>query len=591
MTDEGPKGFLGNKWVAVEIVRKGWNGQIYLLDPKALDPKTGKSVALIDPITIASVYEQTHLPQDIKKLNLSIPLLQSEFKLTRMGDCFRGTSVTGNYQAKACLKQKEVISLDITENNKPVFRLAAAPFFKPSLPQTEGRPLTLQQAIDIALATNPSSHSELERKFQSKTMSYQSAARLAPSFRFSTLVSLGLNPINPINYVLAASYLAPFLSLGNWMSYSRSNITSQVADLSYIIVQANLASQIESLVYSYRRDVLLIKEFKDFQTRIEKLKIQIDLIQKREKQDGKTYIPSGLIDSLDTITYSIQSFEISSPLAEDKIALARALGIHDLEIIRNIQIVHENLPIQDAFDEHGNVKILNKNQISSKALTVSLEFMERLQAKYAVEEAQLRKTENDFAFIDLAGLTNGSTGFDLIWQGKLDQSKINEVRANEMTVHDQIMEGAKRMAEAYNSSLEAYKNARYLMKTNRKRLDNLLAPLENFNPDPHLPIELLPSPFNLGAAFHEFINSFIAKKTYHAAFRIARATKDRMLLEGYYSVLRNNPQSSSEDSSDPTHSKTSEPWVSDVKDDSVTDNVQLEDEGDTYSLYHLATEK
>ena len=210
-TGKGLKGFYGTKFVAVKIDREGWDGTIRVEDPKSGEP-------VMETITLLSLFKETLYPGDIGKIQINMPSLKDHFELKRKGRCFDGNSLSGAYKATACLKHYQDIEIDITETNQAtgkdqsVYHLSAAPFSKPTLPPPSQGPMTLKQAIDIALATNPASARELQNKFQAKNQALASALGMTPSANIGTAINILSNGALSLSVTLlpSAAWLLSF---------------------------------------------------------------------------------------------------------------------------------------------------------------------------------------------------------------------------------------------------------------------------------------------------------------------------------------------------------------------------------------------
>ena len=360
-------------------------------------------------------------------------------------------------------------------------------------------------------------------------------------------------------------------------------IASKVADINYIVVQANLATLVETLVYSYRRDIVLNSDYNAFLKRAKDLLTKVEEMKKQGEHDGKEYVVKNTDKTISIIIDDIQDIINQNSLPTDKSALARALGIHDLEIIRDIKIMHEDLPIEKAYDEKGNSKKLNKNIVAGEAATQSRNRMEILQTKYAIEEAKLARRARFFQFLDPIGNPAEGLGLKLIWESRMDKAAIRAGRFNTMDLENQVRQGAEDTVENYNDALDGYKVTLDSMADRKVLLDDLLSPIENFpQKDPKTGATIpFTSRGSLVPVFEDFVGIVTRLRAYHAAFRIARATLDRMQLQGYYSevdkILRDN---------NPPITPPS-PSESDCEDDKIVDDNIIDGEADAYEIYSL----
>jgi hypothetical protein len=572
---QAPLAFYGTKLAAISIHRKGWNGTIEITDP-------AKNTPLMENISMT----QALSPQGFHlfQMKMKIAGLDTQLNLRKAGvlhnrDCLKGHSSDGLYKAFVCMKKHELLKFDIHySDGSPLMQLNAAPFFKPHLP-SHG-PLTLAQVIQIAKETSPASHQEFLQKRAAKLQVDIDWLRMLPRLNVPALASLWLPlPTAAKNYAQQIGTLAPFLSITAWENLDQARRDSQIADVGFKIFQANLVNQVEQSVYNYRKDITLMYDFRELLGWIKEAQNQMTKIQEIAQADSKfSHIDPAVIADLNQTLQVVRHLVVDNipmnPIDEDKAALAQTLGIHDLELLRDLKIEKE-LPIE-------NATRLDVEEEAAEAARISLKYMERYQARLATHAARANQIGHPFSLFDVAGSPTDGSGLNLIPEFQLDQTMVKMSQVNELLVADQLRFVVINAAFNNNSALKAYRNVHNGKLELHTTIYNLLRPVLEFDFDQP---ELAATSFNAikGSTIERFVKDYIPfiseSGGYQLAYRLARATLNRAKLTDVYEQFL--PEK------DRPHPPTPHPEYSTPSDDAIADKEPLDTRPQKFECYRI----
>ncbi len=570
------RAFKGTKWVAVDVTRSGRMGTIEIRSPKG-----NENELLMEPIEITK--------SGVRGIHLSMPSIRGEFDLKKDGECYgghtkrkRGKKEINEYHVTACLNLEE--SIEITVSNPVtgslIFELFADPYSQTTAPQG---PLDIKKAVDIALATNPASQAEFERKMQAKYNSLSSWLRATtPQISLPSQIGMALESLNPLGYIQAIGNLAPFLSMGLWINAFEARLQNKVAYYSFKIAQADLATLVEGLVYAYRHDLAIWSKFNKLLEESKIIRAKVEEIERQGEIDHQDYITKGSSVTMDTMVKGIEVAlgDMKSLIAADKYALLRALGIHDIEHIRNIKIGCEENSIETA-------QPLLEGPTVNQAKQVSLE---RKQKVFAIEISEVEKKALFLRLIDPVGDPSKGLGIQTIWDNLGNISKIKELRFEMKDLNNRIEQGVRLSVAQYNTNLDNYKIAKKIVEANDQITDRVLDMIKSF--DPKTFTNTITAEFDIFGVFQADMAAIIQLKNYLVGFRIARATLDRMLLKGYYSEVEKDSNGRGLVPPSPIDSPvgivpTPHSPICSPEDDDIEDTTKIEGEEDQYILYRI----
>ncbi len=449
-----------------------------------------------------------------KKFYLSISSISPELvemNLERKSlGCYSSSS---NPIIQVCLKEGRFLVQVGYKNSVPFFNLSGDRFAKetPFFMEEPVR-ITLSDAIAHALKQNFDSRIQFEHTLQARLAAKTAFLNLAPHLNLANL--LANFPLTVFSALAVVGDICPFLLPNRWFMAKEAGQLFQAEKYGEILMQADLAAQVEGLGYVLQRDIEI---FHFTEVMAERIKDARDKIFNLE---NKNQFPLGSTDHLNSYSneLDLEIHSLEEIIQLDKRALAQALGHHNPDTIEEIYFEPEALPLEQAVD-------LDPRELGEIALQRSFELQ---QINALIVYSEYKKKEVYFSWLDPTTDPTIELGINLGAVVAAGNSRINELKIKREQLQSILLQKMSNAVFQYNHALEDHvltKKGMLIQERREKRVLSLIFPNSNLNP---LDVELV---------YQEYIRNWVEEKSAEASFRIARSNIDRMLLQGYYISL------------------------------------------------------
>jgi len=386
--------------------------------------------------------------------------------------------------------------------------------------------LTLNEAVQIALKKNFASRIEYRQMMQAQKRISESYLNLLPSARFFSAVCLTgfVLTLNPFSLIYGIGDVAPFLFPTRWFNAVQAKYQAIVAQDSYRIMQANLAHEVEGMVYKtvlYREQVAIYNQVMEM---VSRLREPITVLLEKYRMDKYAD------ETLEMLTYQLESGRgtAQSNLKSVLQGLSGTLGYLNLNAITDIRMEESDLP-------KAPTRALNSQLLGRLSRNRSLEAR---QIQILRKAAKLEKTAMYFQWLDPGGDPSMGFGFNLIPQNKIANESIAILMDQENECLQKATQSGVRSAEAFNSLLIAYQQSLLFANRQKKRLNHLLDDLKDLGSN-EVPVSFSQGVRSgeISAIVQDYLTAALAVPDIMAQLRIVQSKIERHLLVGYFSVL------------------------------------------------------
>ncbi len=418
-------------------------------------------------------------------------------------------------QMKVCINENQFRLEAYTAHNVSLYSLSGD-LFPTDDPITYEVPenYTLQEAITRALKRNFDSQIELEHVIQVKKTARAAYLNLLPHISLKS--ALMVASLSPLAVPIAIFDLAPFLLPNRWLLAKKLSLQGKAQSDAFNIIQADIATDLESTAYTYLHHSQALKI-------LEESILKLDDIE-------SYFPPSTNDDTLDRwsayrheLSLNADQFKLSTQL--DRSVLAQILSINNPEGIKKLIIEEPSIPIH-------NLDQLNYRDVGTLSVARSLEIK---QINNLIQAAKYQKNSVLFNWMDHGGDAQYNLGFNLIEQFQVSQSQIAELEIKKNKIQNLIITKSYTETESYNFSIERYKKSKDLMIIRERILKRTFEKLV------HCSNENQPSCVNIDSIIKDYqhmIDSQLETEGYLMNFKIHRSRINRILLTGFYDILR-----------------------------------------------------
>ncbi len=298
-----------------------------------------------------------------------------------------------------------------------------------------------------------------------------------------------------VSVIATLQGLTPFLLPNWWLDAKISSLQTKVTQDSLSIMQADLASTIEQLFYAYERDSKVLCAYQ---------KVSTNTLNFSEIQNWIQPLQSNL----------------EQVLKRDRYAISLALGKHNPEAVAAISLDGEVESLQQAMP-------ISEKALADRARRRSFELD---QLDYLIQISKIKTLELYFTWLDPSGDQRVGLGFNLIGQTRGARSQTEELKIQKEQTEAVIYKNAYLISLEYNTALNLSKNFK-----SQEQIESTWQKIEQ---------DLKPGKAQesaLADSFKALVQSYLSDVTQYetqlAAFRVARAKKDRLLLEGHFEDL------------------------------------------------------
>jgi hypothetical protein len=444
---------------------------------------------------------------NIKKHKFDIHIngiLNKTVHLKKSGNCYLGES---EYSTSFCMNKKSFLFSVSEKDGRDVFQLSADQFLiEKKVDFEDPKTFTFSEAVKTALNRNFDSRLEFERTIQAKQKVYASYLSLLPRFNFGTAAFNVTNSYSlSVPFVALASIgdFAPFLLPNRWLQAISGDYLGKSQKIALKLMQANLANQIEGLVYLYERDGKLVE-------------LSRGVLELLNSFKGTSIDQTGLSHLIQQ--EEIQLVKTETVLKTDRYVLSQSLGFHNPEAVLDITFNKEAPTIESA-------EYLESDALARLALNRSFELK---QVDYMIKSSRYEKHQLWFSWIDPQTDPTKNLGFALIPLFKLESSKIRELQIQREQLQSVIVSKTYEAVAAYNEALVLYPKVKQLFEVASDGLNHLAQ-----NAQKHEAVEL----DTLEKGIEQYVKQYVEFHSVLSSFKISRSKIDRLRLQGYYLEL------------------------------------------------------
>lgn len=505
-----------------EVVRNGhYEGSLFQLENKKAEilpvridvSYPNKNAAKVE---VENAHGQPVAILDLKKARkkvIDVNLLFSEsnkqmsFRLKSSKGCYVQED---SYHIEFCIDLNNFILTVNSDSGLPVLTLSGTRFDSEEKFEIESpHRLTLSEAIEIALEKNFESKLEYHKYKQAKYSALGAFLSLTPRLNLGSVIwGVGSDLASlPVALIAGIGDFAPFLLPNRWIqAFSARHM--RLAELTTLnLMRANLASQVEGLVYIYEQER-------------RKLEIYSEMMSLLKTGFETTEFNSELELMMDAFALKIINLEEAVRAAKSSVAMT--LGYHNPNAI-------EELDFNDELRSISNSAILDLE--SSRAMALSRSF-ELRQLDFVAKATKLNNIANWFTLFDPQGIPDYSLGPGSIVYQIAANAKIKELSTQRELIQTTIFHQAAANIAGYNNAIRAYPFAlklrlhaeNQLQMTFKKSKQNSTLKFEDFEKQ-----------------VEKYISARLEELEIITNFRISRSKVDRMLLQEYY--LKTLPRS------------------------------------------------
>jgi hypothetical protein len=411
-----------------------------------------------------------------------------------------------------CFKSHQFLLQILDQQKLPILQISGNAFGNVE-PLTLEAPVTLKlsDAVQLALTQNFDSRIEYEHVVQAGFAAKAAYLQLVP--HLSSNLIWNASP-NYITFIATLQALAPFLLPTYWFDARSAGLSRDVEDIAQILMQANLATSIEELTYSLLRDQEIVAQHHAFAE-------ELNQFQEKIRRTNLPAATSQLLMEFSATTLEAATSDqgdLEKLIRQDRFSIAQTMGYHSLEAVAGMTLDRELVPAEQATYE-------DPIALGNLAMQRSFE-LEQLKALKRI--AALKRLQNLFAWLDPTSDPKQSLGLNTFPQQKSITSQVKEIGIREEQEQTLAHQRGYQLALDYNEALTTYHSIRKDLAKNTLNLDLLLLRAqsgENFDLA------------DLKAQGLKHLATQVATESTLANYRIARAKKDRLLLQGYYLLL------------------------------------------------------
>jgi len=435
--------------------------------------------------------------------------------------CYGGTQ---HFQIEVCYSHEE-FTLAVSQVTPSKLLLSLHGERTPGEPQFQIDPpatFTLDEAVALAFNKNFDSKMEYQRVGQAKRAARAAYLNLLPHVNYRQMATL-IVP-NPFMMAVFVGSFMPFLLPNRWMLAREAMYQSKAEEITYKLMNAALAVQIEDLGYLLIRDQNMYEVYASTLGRIEEFQKQFANNEVFKEISRELRSVSNLI--------KIDQIKLANTIKSEKRDLSQALGFENPNDQIQLTLDQEVTPIHLAGE-------LDDKDIVPAALDQA-QLLEFRQIDYLVDVARLQKKELIFDMFDGESDAKLGLGFALPEQVKLNTLKIEEIEIRKKKIENQIKRSAEDLVSDYNLRIKTLPLLREELNVELAKKEELYqhlsAILQSSSGVQNIPDITFKIYLHLGrvATLEELISGF----------RISRSKLHRMLGVGYYAKL------SAEDRSD-----------------------------------------
>jgi hypothetical protein len=425
---------------------------------------------------------------------------QMSFQLSPYRGCYVQNSA---YHVEMCVDLNHFNITVTFINGTPILTLSGSRFnpekeFEVELP----RKLTLSEAVEIALGKNFETNLEYHKYKQAKYTAIGAFLSLTPRISLGSIIwTVGSDIASlPVGLIAGIGDFAPFLLPNRWIQAFSARKMKEAEETTLSLMRANLASQVEGLVYLYEQENRMLQIYSEVTSHLKSNHVALELQPSMDSM-------------LDAMSLEIMNLEEAVRAAKASVALS--LGYHNPGAI-------EALEFDDDARSVANSKELSVEENRAIALTRSFELR---QIDFLKRSTKLANIANWFTLFDPQGSPDYALGAGGIALQIAGNSKLKEMMLQREFTQVTIFHQAEANIANYNKAIRAYPIAHRLKVRSEKQLHEMFKSLQK---NSGLSFEVVE------ALVEKYLTACQKELEIITNFRISRSKVDRMLLQELY---------------------------------------------------------
>jgi len=424
--------------------------------------------------------------------------------------CF---SSSGDPVIQICAKENRLAIQVSHKKAFPFFALTGDRFAKEvPFPLETPVEMTLSDAIAQALKGNFNSRIEFEHTLQARLTAKAAFLNLLPHLNLANLLTNF--PLSVYSVLAVVGDLCPFLLPNRWFMAKEAGQLFQAEKYAEILMQADLATQVEGLGYIFQRDLELFDFTRIMAGRVREVRDKVLALEDLEQ------FPLGSSDHLNAYAnvLDLDAYSLGEVVKVDKRALSQALGYHNPDAVEGILFNPEVLSLDQAIR-------LDDRQLGQIALERSFELQ---QVDALIVYSEYKKEEFYFSWLDPTTDPTIELGLALGDVVAVGQSRIEELKIKREQLQSILLQKMSGAVYQYNNAIEIYPQVTQGLEIQDRRIRRVLEQVV-----PHSNLNTL----DIQQIYQDYVVNWMRQQQAVVDFRIARSNIDRMLLQGYYSTI------------------------------------------------------
>ena len=472
---------------------------------------------------LSNSYQRVLILTEVRQesLNLDLPDgLSSEARLTKDGDCYASRLPM---QVRLCPTTQ---SLTIEVNGQTggaVYSLSLDRATENSHTTLEmPRSFTLIEAVNQAFAMEFNTRAEFQRVMQARHLAQNAYLNLLPHLSANSILAVA-TATDMIGLLGSIGDLAPFLLPSRWLQAKQAGVLSEAEQDAMVAMRADAGVQVEGLAYAYARDQKIARHFEEAQTRIGQI------IQTVQSGETAGRFPAGTADMLASVQISMEAdaAELDLSIREQRTFFAQALGLINPQAVTGLEVLEPATPVEQTKD-------LNEKDYQQAVLARSWELR---QMDFLIRAARLQEEGTLFSWMDPTGDPSLGLGLGLGEAVAVQSSKVAELLVSRQGLEAILLQKLSNTVAEYNDSMEDHERSTRNFEIQDRRLKRELTALQS-----GVQANLL----DLVTVLPEHLKAQIALRNSEAVYRLSRAKLDRLLSEGFYTHLTQDPNARTE---------------------------------------------
>jgi hypothetical protein len=467
-----------------------------------------------------------------KSFQLNLPFLNQSFKLKKSQNPLNALNTSQCYAHSTSF----VITTCFGANNfyfdikdatgVSLIETVGGEFERAKFEYEPQQSLTLTGAIQRALKKNFKSLVEYEHMIQASDNALAANYNLYPHFRYYQGAALAF--LSPVPLLVSIGDWFPFLFPNRWMFAKVEDAEAKAVEVSFVIMRANLAAEVQTSSYAMIHDVKRLEILNQMRQEVfSGVSAARDLYERRIIQVH----PVSAFDAF-AKTLDIPINSAKAAVNNDRAALSEVLGYLNPRAVKAI--------VDDAaFPKIEFGQLLEPSSIIQVAFSASLE---RRQIFYLKKAVRAKKMENAFHWLDPSALSHNALGINLLPRRKSFEAEFRALTQEESRLEQNVNQKVEALVRQHNGVLLGYKGALEAHDAHRNRLVALWDSVnsaklpESRKEEGQGQLELYL--FEIIQAYKDILQISLASEDYLETWDRSEAGFQRLMLTEFYQHIR-----------------------------------------------------